>query len=391
LPRPPLEVADIFRVHGPAWRRANAGHVSLDQLKVMSAIESCRTAALGGHVARCEKCSHTLIAYNSCRNRHCPKCQGAAARDWLVDREADLLPIGYFHLVFTLPAEIAPIAYQNKAVVYHLLFRTAAETLLTIAADPKHLGARIGATAAPAARPVQNSRFLTREGRRWAAASVGDTLSDLPIIEEGPLPDPQATDDRPDHPELFISYASGDLDRAAALHARLVAEGFRVWFDKFRLTPGCDWHKEIEAGCEAARVILPLITPRWARSEWTRYETYDHDTVIPVLAEGDAGDVMPSPLHRWNAVALDPLAVDDGARRALLTTIRAKLAAPPPERASRIVNLPYPANPFFTGRDDDLVRIHEELHAAPVAALTQGRVRALAAMGGIGKTTLANE
>jgi hypothetical protein len=145
--RPRLELADIFHRHGADWRRANAGHVSLDQLKVLSAIEQCRSAALGGHVERCEDCGHSRIAYNSCRNRHCPKCQGAAAKDWLAAREADLLPVGYFHVVFTLPAEIAPIAYQNKAVVYDLLFRTAAETLLTIAADPKHLGARIGATA----------------------------------------------------------------------------------------------------------------------------------------------------------------------------------------------------------------------------------------------------
>ena len=145
--RPGLEVADIFHRHGAAWRRANAGHLSLGQLKVMSAIESCRSAALGGHVERCEDCGHSRIAYNSCRNRHCPKCQGAAARDWLAAREADLLPVGYFHVVFTLPAEIAPIAYQNKAVVYDLLFRTAAETLLTIAADPRRLGAHIGITA----------------------------------------------------------------------------------------------------------------------------------------------------------------------------------------------------------------------------------------------------
>src|SRR3974390_2117334 len=145
--RPKLEVADIFRDRGAAWRSAHAGHVSLDQLKVMSAIERCRTAALGGHVARCEDCAHTLIAYNSCRNRHCPKCQGAAAQEWLAAPQTDLLPIGYFHLVFTLPAEIAPIAYQNKVVVYDLLFRAAAQTLLTIAADPRHLGARTGATA----------------------------------------------------------------------------------------------------------------------------------------------------------------------------------------------------------------------------------------------------
>jgi putative transposase/transposase-like zinc-binding protein len=141
---PALEVADIFRDHGAAWRSANAGHDSLEQLKVMSAIERCRTAALGGHVARCEDCAHTRIAYNSCRNRHCPKCQGGAAREWLAEREAELLPVPYFHVVFTLPAALRDIAYQNKAVVYDLLFKASAETTLTIAADPKHLGARIG-------------------------------------------------------------------------------------------------------------------------------------------------------------------------------------------------------------------------------------------------------
>jgi hypothetical protein len=145
--RPRLAVADVFHHHGAAWRKANAGHVSLDQLKVMAAIEQCRSAALGGHVERCQDCGHSRIAYNSCRNRHCPKCQGALARDWLAAREADLLPVGYFPLVFTLPAEISGIACQNKAAVYDLLFRAAAETLLTIAADPKHLGARIGAIA----------------------------------------------------------------------------------------------------------------------------------------------------------------------------------------------------------------------------------------------------
>ena len=145
--RASLEVADIFRAAGPAYRAAHAGHLSLHQLKVMSAIEHCRTAALGGHVEACEDCGHWRIAYNSCRNRHCPRCQGAAARTWLAEREADLLPVGYFHVVFTLPAEIADIAFQNKALVYDLLFRAASETMLTIAADPRHLGARIGITA----------------------------------------------------------------------------------------------------------------------------------------------------------------------------------------------------------------------------------------------------
>ncbi|WDF70969.1 IS91 family transposase [Novosphingobium sp. KACC 22771] len=145
--RASLEVADIFRSAGPAYRSAHAGHLSLGQLKVMTAIENCRTAALGGHVEACDECGHWRVAYNSCRNRHCPKCQGAAARTWLAAREADLLPVGYFHVVFTLPNEVADIAWQNKAVVYDLLFRAAADTMLTIAADPKHLGARVGITA----------------------------------------------------------------------------------------------------------------------------------------------------------------------------------------------------------------------------------------------------
>jgi hypothetical protein len=125
----------------------NAGRLNLGQLRAMSAIEACRTAALGGHVERCEDCAHTRIAYNSCRNRHCPKCQWAAAAEWLAERKAELLPVPYFHVVFTLPAAIGAIAYQNKAKVYGLLFTAAAETLSTIGADPKHLGANIGVTA----------------------------------------------------------------------------------------------------------------------------------------------------------------------------------------------------------------------------------------------------
>jgi len=178
MSRPALEVADIFRGHGPAWRQANAGRVSLDQLKVMSAIERCRTAALGGHVDRCEDCSYTAIAYNSCRNRHCPKCQGAAAREWLAERQAELLPVPYFHVVFTLPARIADIAYQNKAVVYDLLFKASSEAVLTIAADPEHLGARIGITAVlhtwgstmthhPHVHMIVPGGGIALDGKRW--------------------------------------------------------------------------------------------------------------------------------------------------------------------------------------------------------------------------------
>src|SRR3982074_923947 len=147
MARDVLEIADIFRDHGPAWRQANAGHVSLGQLKVMSAIESCRTVALGGHVMRCEDCLHTQIAYNSCRNRHCPKCQGSQALAWMKQRNSELLDVPYFHVVFTLPARIAAIAYQNKAVVYDLLFKASSQTMRTIAADPKRLGVKIGITS----------------------------------------------------------------------------------------------------------------------------------------------------------------------------------------------------------------------------------------------------
>ena len=178
MTRPLLEVAGIFRDHGAAWRSVNAGHVSLDQMKVMSAIERCRTAALGGHVARCENCARTVIAYNSCRNRHCPKCQAAAAREWLAAREAELLPVPYFHVVFTLPSAIGDLAYQNKAVVYDLLFKASSEAMLTIAADPKHLGARIGITSVlhswgsamthhPHVHMIVPGGGLAMDGSRW--------------------------------------------------------------------------------------------------------------------------------------------------------------------------------------------------------------------------------
>jgi hypothetical protein len=184
VPRQTLEVADIFRDRGPAWRKANAGHVSLGQLKVMSAIESCRTAALGGHVERCEDCAHTQIAYNSCRNRHCPKCQGAAAKQWLASREADLLPVPYYHVVFTLPAVITDIAYQNKAVIYDLLFKVSAETMLTIAADPRHLGARIGITSVlhswgsamthhPHVHMIVPGGGISLDGTKWVSCLPG--------------------------------------------------------------------------------------------------------------------------------------------------------------------------------------------------------------------------
>lgn len=188
MPGPPLEVADIFRAHGPAWRATNAGHVSLTQLKVMSAIERCRTAALGGHVARCADCAHEHIAYNSCRNRHCPKCQSGAAKAWLAAREAELLPVRYFHLVFTLPKPIADIAHQNKCELYNLLMRASADTVIKIASDPKHLGARVGITSVlhtwgsamthhPHVHMIVPGGGLSADGSEWIACRKNFFLS----------------------------------------------------------------------------------------------------------------------------------------------------------------------------------------------------------------------
>lgn len=188
MSHPTLEVADIFRQHGTAWRQSQAGHLSLEQLKVMSAIERCRSMALGGHVLQCQDCHQIQIAYNSCRNRHCPKCQASAAHRWLTARQADLLPVEYYHLVFTLPESISQLAYQNKSVMYTLLFKVAAQTLKTIAADPKHLGAQIGLTLVlhtwgsalthhPHVHGIVPGGGLSMDGQRWVACRPGFFLS----------------------------------------------------------------------------------------------------------------------------------------------------------------------------------------------------------------------
>ena len=182
--RPALEVADIFRRHGHAWRQSHRGHISLAQLKVMSAIERCRSAELGGHVLFCQACDHQQIAYNSCRNRHCPKCQASAAQRWLDARQADLLPVDYYHLVFTLPGPISDLAFANKGVIYNLLFQAAAQTLQVIAKDPKHLGAHIGVTLVlhtwgsamthhPHVHGVVTGGGIAIDGEHWVSCKLG--------------------------------------------------------------------------------------------------------------------------------------------------------------------------------------------------------------------------
>ncbi|EGV18487.1 IS91 family transposase [Thiocapsa marina] len=266
MPRQTLEVADIFRDHGPAWRAAQAGHLSLGQLKVMSAIEHCRTPLLGGHVEQCEACGHIQIAYNSCRNRHCPKCQGAAAQQWLAEREADLLPVEYYHVVFTLPAPIADIAYQNKRVVYGLLMAAAAETLLTIAADPKHLGARVGLTAVlhtwgsamthhPHVHCIVTGGGLSPDGERWVACRPGFFL---PVRVLSRLFRRRLLE------QLSAAHQAGDLAFFGEQAHLAAPEAFTAWLTPLRRQEWVVYAKAPFAGPEAVLGYLSRYTHRVA-------------------------------------------------------------------------------------------------------------------------------
>jgi len=266
--RPALEVADIFREHGPAWREAQRGHLSLAQLKVMSAIEQCRSAALGGHVLRCQGCGTDQIAYNSCRNRHCPKCQSSAAKRWLDARQADLLPVEYYHVVFTLPAAIADLAYQNKAALYGLLFDLAAEVLLTIAADPKHLGARIGATLVlhtwgsamthhPHVHGIVPGGGLSPDGKTWIACRPGFFL---PVRVLSRLFRRRFLE------ELQRLHDGGKL-KFFSEHAGLAdAHAFKVWLAPLRRCAWVVYAKRPFAGPQAVLAYLSRYTHRVAIS-----------------------------------------------------------------------------------------------------------------------------
>jgi hypothetical protein len=266
--RPALEVADIFRAHGPAWRDAQRGHLSLAQLKVMSAITQCRTAVLGGHVLRCDGCGLEQVSYNSCRNRHCPKCQSSAAKRWLDARQADLLPVEYYHVVFTLPAPIAEIAYQNKSALYGLLFDIAAETLLRIAADPKHLGASIGATLVlhtwgsalthhPHVHGIVPGGGLAPDGTRWVACRPGFFL---PVRVLSRLFRRRFLE------ELQRLYDQGKLKFFGEHRALAEAQAFAAWMAPLRR---CEWvvyAKRPFAGPQAVLAYLSRYTHRVAIS-----------------------------------------------------------------------------------------------------------------------------
>jgi len=348
--RATLEVADIFREFGPAWRQAQRGHLSLAQLKVMSAIEQCRSAALGGHVLRCEGCGTDQIAYNSCRNRHCPKCQSGAAKRWLDARQADLLPVEYYHVVFTLPAPIADIAYQNKTVVYSLLFDLAAETLMRIAADPKHLGASIGATLVlhtwgsalthhPHVHGIVPGGGLASNSRRWVACRPGFFL---PVRVLSRLFRRRFLE------ELVRTHEAGKLQFFGE-HAALVdATAFKAWLAPLRQ---CEWvvyAKRPFAGPKAVLAYLSRYTHRVAISNsrlialdeqgvsfrWKDYRVKDgtkgktrHKTMT--LEPGEFMrrfllHVLPGGLHRIRHYGL----LANGSRKASLALARELLGQP---------------------------------------------------------------
>lgn len=345
--RPALEVADIFRLHAPAWRTEQRGHLSLAQLKVMSAIEQCRSAALGGHVLRCEGCGTDQIAYNSCRNRHCPKCQSTAAQRWLDARQADLLPVEYFHVVFTLPAPIADLAYQNKAALYGLLFDLAAEVLLKIAGDPKHLGARIGATLVlhtwgtalthhPHVHGIVPGGGLAADSTRWVACRAGFFL---PVRVLSRLFRRRFLE------ELQGLHAAGKLKFFGELVHLAEATSFKAWLAPLRQIEWVVYAKRPFAGPQAVLAYLSRYTHRVAISNsrvlamdergvtfrWKDYRAKGrtrhkvmtlstHEFMLRFLLH-----VLPTGFHRIRHYGL----LANGSRTACLAAVRALLKVTP--------------------------------------------------------------
>ena len=389
--RPALEVADVLRKYGPAWRGEQRAHLSLAQLKVMSAIEQCRSAALGGHVLRCDGCGTDQIAYNSCRNRHCPKCQSSAAKRWLEARQADLLPVEYYHVVFTLPAPIAAIAYQNKAVIYGMLFDVAAETLIRIAADPKHLGARIGATLVlhtwgsalthhPHVHGIVPGGGISADGERWISCRSGFFL---PVRVLSRLFRRRLLE------ELEQAHHAGRL-RFLGEHAALAEEAA---FAKF-LAPlrSCEWivyAKRPFAGPEAVLAYLSRSTHRVAISNsrllamderevsfrWKDYRTKGdarYQTMTLAATEFMRRfllHVLPGGFHRIRHYGL----LSNGARSSALARARELLNAPTCPQPSSDDDLADPMPRFICrhcGRPMTGVEIllgHREPRAPPLA------------------------
>jgi len=345
--RAALEVADIFRAHGPAWRERQHGHLSLGQLKVMSAIEQCRSAALGGHVLHCPACGEVEIAYNSCRNRHCPKCQGRAARRWLADRQADLLPVPYYHVVFTLPAPISGFAFHNKTVLYNVLFEVAAETLRTIAADPKHLGAQIGLTLVlhtwgsalthhPHVHGIVPGGGLSPDGAHWISCKLGFFL---PVRVLSRLFRRRFLE------ELNQAHRTGQLQFFGEYAALADATAFAAWLQPLWQ---CEWvvyAKRPFAGPAAVLAYLSRYTHRVAISN-QRLLSMDERGVSFRWKDYRAKDGM-----RLKTMTLEP---DEFMRRFLLHVL--------PSGFHRIRHYGLLAN---AGRRGHLARMRELLHVAP--------------------------
>ena len=343
-----LEVADIFRAHGPTWRHQERGHFSLGQLKVMSAMENCRSAALGGHALRCSACAQPQIAYNSCRNRHCPKCQGSAARRWLEARSADLLPVDYYHVVFTLPAPLSALAYTNKELMYGLLFDIAAETLRTIAADPKHLGARIGLTLVlhtwgsalthhPHVHGIVPGGGLALDADRWVPCRPGFFL---PVRVLSRLFRRRFLE------ELAAAHSAGQLQFFGEFAYLADAAAFATWLAPLR---GCEWvvyAKRPFAGPEAVLAYLSRYTHRVAISNsrllaldergvtfrWKDYRAKGRTRHKTMTLSADEFmrrfllHVLPSGFHRIRHYGL----LAHAQRRLNIATARALLQAPAP-------------------------------------------------------------
>jgi hypothetical protein len=345
---PRLEVADIFRAHGPTWRHQERGHFSLGQLKVMSAVEHCRSATLGGHALRCSSCAQPQIAYNSCRNRHCPKCQGSAAQRWLEARSADLLPVDYYHVVFTLPAPLSALAYTNKELMYGLLFDVAAETLRTIAADPKHLGARIGATLVlhtwgsalthhPHVHGIVPGGGLALDADRWVPCKPGFFL---PVRVLSRLFRRRFLE------ELAAAYSRGQLQCFGEFAPLTEAGAFATWLAPLREVEWVVYAKRPFAGPEAVLAYLSRYTHRVAISNsrllalddrgvtfrWKDYraEGRTRQKVMTLSAEEFMRrfllHVLPSGFHRIRHYGL----LAHAQRRHNITTARALLQGPSP-------------------------------------------------------------
>jgi len=348
--RPALEVADVFRRHGEAFRHSHGVHLGRVERRVMAAIEQCRTPAFGGHVEQCGDCGLVRHAYNSCRNRHCPKCQGLARAEWLEARQAELLPVPYYHVVFTLPARVAEIAFQNKRIVYAILFRAAADALREIAADPRHLGAEIGAVAVlhtwgqtlqhhPHLHCIVPGGGLSPDQTRWIPCRPGFFLPVRVLSQR--------------FRTLFLArlqaaFAAGELRFSGALAALAAPMTFA---ERVRAVRGVEWvvyAKRPFAGPEQVLAYLGCYTHRVAIANsrligiadghvsftWKDYRQEGKTKVMTLAADEFIRrfllHAMPDGFHRIRHIGL----LANSHRAAKLALCRALLRAPTPEPSS---------------------------------------------------------